>query len=70
MSFYVMPNPSWLRGAVAWTDNYCCDVWGDGTNFTYACDRSWSSRQSTCWDARASTASASMPAATNASPAA
>ena len=37
-SFYVMPNPSWLRGAVTWTDNYCCDVWGDGTNFTYACD--------------------------------
>ena len=36
-SFYVMPNPSWLRGAVTWTDNYCCDVWGDGTNFTYAC---------------------------------
>ena len=39
-SFYVMPNPSWLRGAVTWTDNYCCDVWGDGTNFTYACDNS------------------------------
>ena len=30
-SFYVIPNPSWLRGAVTWTDNYCCDVWGDGT---------------------------------------
>ena len=38
MSFYVMPNPSWLRGAVTWTDNYCCGVWGDSTNFTYACD--------------------------------
>ena len=37
-SFYVMPDPPWLGGAVTWADNACCEVWGDGTNFTYACD--------------------------------
>ena len=36
-SFYVMPNPSWLRGRVVWSDGICCGVRGDGTNFAYAC---------------------------------
>ena len=36
-SFYVMPNPDWLRGDIVWY-GACCDVWGDGTNFTYACN--------------------------------
>ena len=37
-SFYVMPDPPWLRGEITWTNEVCCEVWGDGTNFTYACD--------------------------------
>ena len=36
-SFYVMPDPDWLRGDIVWY-GACCNVWGDGTNFTYACN--------------------------------
>ena len=32
-SFYVMPNPPWLRGMVLWTDNFCCDDDPDAEGF-------------------------------------
>ena len=37
-SFHVLPDPPWLHGEITWTNEFCCEVWGDGTNFTYACD--------------------------------
>ena len=36
-TFHVLPDPPWLNGRIVW-DSYCCELQGDGTNFTFACD--------------------------------
>ena len=37
-AFHVLTNPSFLGGSIDWGYDYCCPVWGDGTNFAFQCD--------------------------------